>query len=108
MPFFSVIIPTFNRANILPRAIESILSQSFSDWELIIQDDGSTDETSTIVQSFLDDRRIKYFSEENQGVCAARNLGSEKAIADWGYDLKYDFKSTFTNYLIPKIKERYK
>ena len=73
MPFFSVIIPTFNRAAILPRAIKSILNQSFSDWELIIQDDGSTDDTATIVENFLDDKRIKYFKEENQGVCAARH-----------------------------------
>jgi glycosyltransferase involved in cell wall biosynthesis len=50
MPFFSVIIPTFNRATILPRALKSILSQSFSDWELIIQDDGSTDDTSAVVK----------------------------------------------------------
>ena len=83
MPFFSVIIPTFNRAAILPRAIKSILNQSFSDWELIIQDDGSTDDTATIVENFLDDKRIKYFKEVNQGVCAARNLGSEKATGNY-------------------------
>lgn len=83
MPFFSVIIPTFNRATILPRALKSILNQSFSDWELIIQDDGSTDNTASIVKDFLDDKRINYFREVNKGVCAARNLGSEKATGKY-------------------------
>lgn len=83
MPFFSVIIPTFNRATILPRALKSILNQSFLDWELIIQDDGSTDDTPAVVESFTEDKRIKYFREANQGVCAARNLGSEKATGTY-------------------------
>ena len=83
MPFFSVIIPTFNRAKILPRAVKSIMNQSFSDWELIIVDDGSKDNTKTNVEDFLKDSRVKYFSQENQGVCTARNLGSEKATGNF-------------------------
>ena len=79
MPFFSVIIPTYNRAEILTRALNSIINQSFSDWEMIVVDDGSNDNTKEIVQVFLKDCRVKYIPQENQGVCAARNLGSEKA-----------------------------
>lgn len=83
MPFFSVIIPTFNRSAILPRAVKSIMNQSFLDWELIIVDDGSQDNTKEIAQVFLNDSRVKYILQENQGVCAARNLGSEKANGEY-------------------------
>ena len=78
MPFFSIITPTFNRGHILPRAIKSVLNQTFKDWELIIVDDGSTDNTSEIVKEFLRDKRIKYIKlERNQGVGKARNKGIE-------------------------------
>ena len=78
MPFFSIITPTFNRGYILPRAIKSVLNQTFKDWELIIVDDGSTDNTSEIVKEFLRDKRIKYIKlERNQGVGKARNKGIE-------------------------------
>lgn len=75
MPFFSVIIPSYNRATILPRAIESILKQTFTDWELIIVDDGSIDTTKELVSSYKDSR-IQYVFQKNKGVCAARNNGS--------------------------------
>ena len=75
MPFFSVIIPSYNRASILPRAIESILKQTFTDWELIIVDDGSIDETKELVSSYKDSRIHDVF-QKNNGVCAARNNGS--------------------------------
>ncbi|MFP4084020.1 MAG: glycosyltransferase family 2 protein [Desulfonatronovibrio sp.] len=70
----SVIIPTHNRAAFLERAVSSVLNQSFSQLELIIVDDGSTDETSRIVHSF-EDKRVSYYYQENRGVSAARNLG---------------------------------
>ncbi len=74
---FSIIIPTFNRAHVLSRAIESILTQDFSDWELIVIDDGSSDNTGDIVRLFADvDLRITYHFSENQGAAAARNLGA--------------------------------
>jgi glycosyltransferase involved in cell wall biosynthesis len=75
MPFFSVIIPSYNRATILPRAISSVVAQSFLDWELLIVDDGSTDTTYASISSFLEDERIQYYKQENKGVCAARNHG---------------------------------
>lgn len=75
-PFFSIIIPTFNRARIISRAIESVLAQDFDDWEMIVIDDGSTDNTGDVVRVFSDiDLRINYHYSENQGAAAARNLG---------------------------------
>ena len=80
LPFFSVIIPTYNRAGFLPTAIESVLAQSYENWELIIVDDGSIDETSEVVEKYLPDRRIKYYWQENSGRSTARNTGCQSAI----------------------------
>jgi glycosyltransferase involved in cell wall biosynthesis len=74
-PFFSIIIPTYNRAHFLPKAIESVILQSFTDWELIIVDDGSTDNTRNIVEPYLTDARIVYQYQHNQERCVARNNG---------------------------------
>jgi glycosyltransferase involved in cell wall biosynthesis len=74
----SVIIPTYNRASFLGRAVSSVLAQSYSHIELIIVDDGSGDETKKVVRSFKD-KRISYFYQENKGVSAARNFGISKA-----------------------------
>src|SRR5579872_1380284 len=75
-PFFSVIVPTFNRARLISRAVESILSQNFEDMEIIVVDDGSLDNTGDVVRIFSErDMRISYHYSENQGAAAARNLG---------------------------------
>lgn len=74
-PTFSVVIPTCNRAHLLPRAIRSVLHQTFEDFELLIVDDNSGDETSKIVKSFQDKRIIYIRHEENRGGAAARNSG---------------------------------
>ncbi|NTW32737.1 MAG: glycosyltransferase family 2 protein [Bacteroidetes bacterium] len=74
MPFFSIIIPTYNRAQMLTTAIDSVLKQSFSDWELIVVDDGSTDNTKEVVNSY-NDNRIRYIYQKNSERCAARNNG---------------------------------
>jgi glycosyltransferase involved in cell wall biosynthesis len=84
----SAIIVTYNRASFLPEAIESILGQTYfqknpQDWELLIVDDGSTDQTPEIVQKYLADPRIKYLRTENRGVSAARNLGLARAEGDF-------------------------
>ena len=73
-PFFSVIIPTYNRADFVTTAIKSVCEQTYSDWELLVIDDGSTDDTRQIVEGF-DDDRIKYVWQENQERSAARNHG---------------------------------
>jgi glycosyltransferase involved in cell wall biosynthesis len=83
MAFFSVIIPTYKRAHSIRKAIESILSQTFQDLEVIIVDDASPDETEIIVNS-IGDQRIKYIKNEtNQERCVSRNLGIEEAIGTY-------------------------
>lgn len=78
MPKVSVIIPAYNRAYIINDAIQSALSQSFSDLEVLVVDDGSTDDTRSIVES-INDTRIRYYYKSNGGVSSARNLGMTKA-----------------------------
>jgi len=78
MSFFSIIIPSYNRAQRIEATISSILNQTFSDWELILVDDGSTDSTKEIIKSIKDDR-IKYFYKENGERGAARDFGAQKA-----------------------------
>ncbi|MEP0711403.1 glycosyltransferase family A protein [Algoriphagus sp.] len=82
-PKISVIIPFYNGANSLHRAVESVLNQNFEDWELILVNDGSTDESSTVAKRYLSDSRIQYLDQENKGVSAARNCGAEAASAAW-------------------------
>ena len=78
-PIVSVIIPTYNRTALLPRAIRSVLNQSFQDFELIIVNDGSTDNTEEVVKSF-EDNKIRYIRhEKNRGGSAARNTGIKAA-----------------------------
>ena len=76
----SVIIPTYNRAAFLEKAIDSVLAQTYQDFELIIVDDGSTDNTADLVNSF--DRRIVYIFQDNRGAAAARNSGIRAASYD--------------------------
>lgn len=75
-PVFSVIIPTFNRARFIKSSIESVISQSFGDFELIVVDDGSVDETGEIVQS-ISDRRLTYHYKRNEERAVARNTGTK-------------------------------
>jgi len=79
----SIIIPTYNRAKFLPRAINSVLRQTYRDWELIIVDDGSTDNTKEVVQPYLEDKRIQYYYKKNSGAAASRNFGVNKAKFKW-------------------------
>lgn len=78
-PAISVIIPTYNRAEFLPRALDSVIVQTYRDWEIIVVDDGSTDTTPRILDSYrarLGDRLI-HVRQENSGCSAARNRGIE-------------------------------
>ena len=78
----SIIIPAYNAADYLAQTIESVLNQTYSDFELILIDDGSTDRTREIIKDYqCKDARIKYFYKENGGVSSARNLGLQKAIS---------------------------
>ena len=76
-PLVSVIIPTFNRANVIKRAVISVLNQTSSDFECIVVDDGSTDKTDSVLSEFSS--KIRVVKTENRGVAAARNFGAELA-----------------------------
>src|SRR3990167_1412127 len=97
-PKFSLIIPVYSakdegvtdaehrhwRAREVQRAIKSIINQQFPDWELILVDDGCTDNTPEILQKFADsDKRIKVVHQENQNRAIARNRGMEEAKGEW-------------------------
>jgi glycosyltransferase involved in cell wall biosynthesis len=93
MTRFSVIMTTFNRANTVPMAIESVLAQEAADFELIIVDDGSTDETARVLRSFTDPR-VTVVRQTNAGLSAARNNGLAHASSDWVVFLDDDDEAT--------------
>jgi len=78
----SIILPTYNRADLLPQAIESVLRQTFTNWELIIWNDGSTDNTAEVANSFTDPR-ISVYSEPNRGMSYGLNQGFARAQGEW-------------------------
>jgi glycosyltransferase involved in cell wall biosynthesis len=83
MPRVSVIIPTYNRAALLPRAIDSVLAQTYQDFDIVIVDDGSTDGTRAVVEAY-GDPRIRYLGlSKRRGVSAARNAGIAQAAGEW-------------------------
>lgn len=82
-PFFTVVIPTHNRSNLLKRAIESVLDQTFEDFEIIIVDDHSTDDTSSLMKSFSDPRIQYVINHRKKGACGARNAGIFSARGKW-------------------------
>ena len=82
--FFSVLIPTYNRAKLIQPTLDSILAQTYENWECIVVDDGSTDNTRAIIEEFSKvDPRIKYVHQENAERSAARNNGIEHARGEW-------------------------
>ncbi len=84
---FSVVMPTYNRLGLIEKAIESLLAQTFQDFELIIVDDGSTDGTEDVLRrqykKEIRSGKIRYFYKENGGCCRARNYGLQKAQYEW-------------------------
>jgi glycosyltransferase involved in cell wall biosynthesis len=73
-PLFSIIIPTYNRAHLLKIAIQSVSDQTFEDWEIVVVDDGSVDETKEVVSAFSEEK-VRYVFQQNQELSAARNTG---------------------------------
>lgn len=80
-PSVSVIIPTFNRSRLLINAVESVLAQTYADYELIVVDDGSTDDTARILGPYMG--RVRYVYQENRGASGAQNHGIELATGRW-------------------------
>ena len=81
-PKISVVIPTYNRAATVPRAIESVLAQTVTDLEVVVVDDGSSDSTAKVLGDMFGDR-IRYYAQTNQGASVARNRGVEEARGEW-------------------------
>lgn len=79
-PLFSVVIPTFNRARLLPDAIDSVLAQRFTDFEVLVVDDGSTDETANVLTCYPS---VRSFQQANRGPSVARNRGISEATGEY-------------------------
>lgn len=83
-PKISVIVPVYNVEQYLPRCIDSILAQTFTDFELLLIDDGSTDNSGKICDEYAEkDKRIRVWHKENGGVSSARNVGLDNSCGDW-------------------------
>lgn len=79
---FSVVIPLYNKELSIRNTIQSVLKQTFQDFEIVVVNDGSTDSSASVVESFKDPR-IRLIHQDNQGVSAARNKGVEQSEYDW-------------------------
>ena len=83
-PKISIIVPVYNVEQYLPRCIDSILNQSFADFELLLIDDGSKDKSGAICDEYAaKDSRVRVYHKENGGVSSARNIGLENARGEW-------------------------
>src|SRR5699024_12683792 len=78
-PLVSVIMPAYNAKEYISEAIQSVLHQTYGQWELILVDDGSTDQTKKVINPFLEDERIRYIYQENGGQGRARNKAINQA-----------------------------
>lgn len=84
MPKISIIVPVYNVEKYLPRCLDSIIGQTFKDWECLVIDDGSTDTSGAICDEYArKDKRIKVFRKKNGGLTSARNHGLERADGEW-------------------------
>lgn len=90
MPRVSVIIPTYNRSKLLRLTIESVLAQTYPNIEIIVVDDGSTDDTATVVAQYAERGQVTYIKQANQGVAAARNTGIRVASGEYLNFLDHD------------------
>lgn len=80
----SIIMPSYNTAKYICESIESVMSQTYKNWELIIVDDCSTDDTDSIVAHYLSDKRINYIkNEKNSGAAVSRNRALREAKGRW-------------------------
>ena len=103
-PKITVIMPTFNRANLIEQSIESVLIQTFEDFEFLILDDGSTDNTKEVIQKYLKDPRVKYLYHENQGEAQTVNLGWSLAKGEYFTQVNSDDTITSNSFEV-MVKE---
>lgn len=89
-PLVSVVTPLYNSSPYIDATLASLQAQTFTDWEAILVDDGSTDDTRERVQRYLDDERLSYVRQANQGIAAARNRGIRAARGGWIAFLDHD------------------
>ena len=83
-PQVSIIIPVYNSENTLRRCLNSVLAQTFTDFECLLVDDGSTDDSGRICDEYAEkDKRFRVFHKENGGVSSARNVGLDNASGEW-------------------------
>ncbi|HUW18476.1 MAG TPA: glycosyltransferase family A protein [Sedimentisphaerales bacterium] len=82
MPKVSVIIPTYNRSRLLRGALASVLNQSIADFEVLVVDDGSDDDTASVIQR-ISDKRVRYFRKDNGGLSSARNFGLTNCTGEY-------------------------
>jgi glycosyltransferase involved in cell wall biosynthesis len=100
-PLVSIIVPCFNQGHYIKETINSIINQTYQNWECIIVNDGSTDNTEEVIKSLiLNDDRFKYISIPNSGVCVARNTAVRNSKGDYLYPLDSD------NYIHPQCIEK--
>lgn len=106
MPEISVLIPVYNGQETIKKTINSVLEQTFSDFELILVNDGSNDDTETIIKDFKD-KRIRYFYKENKGIADTRNFALSKAEGKYIAFIDADdwMEKTALELLIKKARE---
>jgi len=104
----SIIVPCYNQAEYLPEALQSVIEQSFSNWECIIVNDGSSDNTEEVAKKFIKrDGRFKYILKENGGLSSARNMGISGAIGSFILPLDADDKiaADYSELALAKFKK---
>lgn len=107
-PVVSIIVPVYNAEKTLRRCVDSILKQSYRNWELLLIDDGSIDASALICDNYtLSDKRIKVFHKINAGVSSARNIGLENARGEWITFVDSDdcVKDVYLENLLGHVKE---
>lgn len=103
----TVIIPTYNRSKLVAQAVESVLKQSFVDFELIVIDDGSNDDTADVIKA-IPDKRIKYLHQKKRGISSARNIGIKHSTSKYISFLDSDdlYPPEYLKVMLEALKEK--
>ena len=98
---FSIIVPTYNRAYVLPRLLDSLVQQTYKEFEVLLVDDGSTDNTKEVADQYTDQLRLRYFYKKNGGKHTALNIGIAEAQGE--YFIILDSKSYLVNNALERL-----